>query len=1287
MPAKLYFSNSPAALLDKVADNLEWQDPFDTQHIATPTPAMKRWVQMRLADKLGIIANVEFLPLERTLWRQLEELDAEHFVATREPARLLDEQGLQLMILGWLRHRAPRQAAHYLSAGRISEAAPGGVPDGAPVEAKRLTQLSRKLAGFFREYEYSRVQEHGRQGLPYLWKHGQDCFAEYVADAPKALRKQVAELESWQKEIYHALFKAGGLRDALGEAAGRYQYTLPQYAEMVLSQPKAPLQNQNQGKPASYHLFGLSQISPFHRSLIRRLSDEDSLSGRHAHYSIYSLNPCGEYWEDALTPGEKRRRRQEDIFRRHKYQDWRQLDQTEKNALRLETEAIQAEELHLDGDDHPLLGQWGKPGRENIQLWCQITGYDFFEHFRETSGTSLVGVMQTALLHRRGRLDSDERVPQDDSLKILACPEIHREVETALHDIIGAMRADPTLRPDDIAVLVPDMGIYRHVLASVFGAAETGESGPVPFTISEASALDDSDYARAVQQIFDLAQGSFNRKDLFALLANPCFRTANELDPEAVRAWMDWSADLNIFQGFDSDDRRKRGYTDESAHTWKHGLERLALGAVMEAPREDDLRSYSGTVPFTDGRSGDRESLRAFLEIVEGLHRNLEPLRERALKPWSHWLGALSTILEKYLEPPDDDPLEAYVALELRRYILELRAMDELDALAVETPGGSSADGVTAELPRDLLLDRLRGLKAGKEPHLSGGVNMAGMAAFRSLPFRRIYVLGLGEGLFPDEDAATALDLRQYRRVIGDVDPSARNRYLFLETLVCATDAIRLSYVCRDSRQGKTFQMSPVLSELKDYLESCLLAPEPGAKSAGNPTDERREKFRITAVPLLSRDPALFRPDSREPWDPPRNPFREGKILAWLASARICKPDLKRSMISAPVEIFNLIYPVSKPKTTTLPDSQGNLPATVPEAIESEPLRLDDIRLYLENPAQFTLRRRLGVREIWRDDSAELGEEPFATGSRESRELIEFLVRKRVTGWDLTTIPDCRKEFLAKYENLTRRGATPMGHYRDLDRDVLWERAEAALMGVERLIAEMSENGRSYRSWNGAILGDGPLRAGLRLLETPELRVAAPLLESSEVKIRLEGGIPNLLRCDSDGALSTVVFMTGAFSPRRLLPALIFHAAVQLSASELGQWFRAARFTVRYIAKKGSGVETGNWAPFLPGPESAFNWLRDIVTEMSGRPDFDLLPFELIAKRLAPSGRLLDGENYAEALREEIEYAGESHDSSAYQPNEGLRILNPSVPEDAERKIRARLERFFNFLPAEHGPE
>ena len=256
----------------------------------------------------------------------------------------------------------------------------------------------------------------------------------------------------------------------------------------------------------------------------------------------------------------------------------------EKLRLRVEDEAIQEEELHLE-EENPLLALWGKPGRENIQLWLQLTDYDFLGHFREAPGTGLLAAVQDSLLGRRGALPPEERTRQDETLQILACPEIHREVETVHQGIVDALLADPGLRPDEIAVLVPDMAKYRDVLAAVFGLTVDGEPGHVPYNLSDTSASAESEYAKGVACLFELARGRFSRKELFALASNPVFRGGLGVDEGMIRIWGKWAGRLNIFHGFDGEDRRGRGYSHEPSHTWSHGLDRLVLGSVMESPR------------------------------------------------------------------------------------------------------------------------------------------------------------------------------------------------------------------------------------------------------------------------------------------------------------------------------------------------------------------------------------------------------------------------------------------------------------------------------------------------------------------------------------------------------------------------------------------------------------------------------------------------------------------------------------------------------------------------------
>jgi exodeoxyribonuclease V gamma subunit len=1243
MSAQLFFSNSPAVLLDRLSENLDWSDPFRSPRIATPTPAMKRWVQLRLAEKRGILANVEFLQLERMLWKRLEELDLEHVAEGRKPARLLDEHGLQLLLLAQLRAHAPEEARAYLD--------PAGT-GGGELYIQRLCQLSRKVAGYFREYEYSRVREHGHEGLARLWMQGKDCFLGYLGPGVSAAeRARVAALEHWQKRLYHDLFRLGGLRDRIGERTGQYRYTLPQYAEMVLGQDREPAAP---GRvPPAFHLFGLSQISPFHRSLIQRLADAEGLKGRHARFHIYSLNPCAEYWEDVLTPGE-RLRQQGNLFRQKKYLGWRDLDETEKAKLRLPEEAIQAEELHLEDNENPLLSRWGKPGRENIQLWCQVTRYAFSECFRESSARTVLATVQDAVLHRRGRLPDEERVPQDDSLQILACPEIHREAETAHQGIVEALRNDPALRPDEIAVLVPDMAKYRHVLSAVFGRTAEGDPGHVPFNLADASASAESDYARAVRQIFGLALGRFSRKEMFALAANPCFKEGPGSDAAALQAWSAWTSRLNIFHAYDGEDKRSRGYAADPLHTWSHGLDRLVLGTIMEAPAEDDPRHYDAIVPFADGNSPDRDLLARFLAMVQGLHRDLAPLRDPSPRPWSEWLDLCESVFDRYLEAPADEPLEDYVRAELRRALTELRAMDAADALAARADA-APAPGVPFQAPKDLILARLDALKAGRETHLAGGVNVAGLGALRSLPFKLVYVLGLGEGEFPEEDPASTLDLRRTRRVIGDVDPAGRNRYLFLETLLCCTGRLRLSYVSRDPQQGKTFQMCSVLHELADYLEECVLAPAPDGSA----------RFRATQVPLLARDPALFATGARAPWEPPPNPFREDRLLAWLEERHARFPDLAGRLRAAGGAPARELLPAPPPPPRI---SEGG-PASLP---------LDDFRIFLENPARYALRRRLLIRDARDEDPMDQEDEPFFCPPPADSDLIKRVAYRRLTAGDGSRAA-CRAWFEEAYANLGLRGMMPAGPYRELDREQLWTAAEAALDGIDAFFADLEKDGKSLRRMPGLVLGDGFARGILpRMRDLPVLRLPPARLVAAGQALELHGELPAFYRNAADGSGSALVFLPGDFKPRHLLPACLFYAAALLGEGEAAEWLRAAPFTIRYVYKDRKKYAAGNWAPFRMDREQAEAWLRGLAEAMLTGTDFDLLPFDAIQQALAPKGRLEAGLDYAAVLREELEDDDEPEWGALPVPDSET-LLAPRVPDDAEAKIRARLGPFFNW--------
>ena len=73
-------------------------------------------------------------------------------------------------------------------------------------------------------------------------------------------------------------------------------------------------------------------------------------------------------------------------------------------------------------------------------------------------------------------------------------------------------------------------------------------------------------------------------------------------------------------------------------------------------------------------------------------------------------------------------------------------------------------------------------LKAGSETrghYLADGVVVSPLKEMRSLPFRVVFLCGLGEGRFPAADGPDPLDLTLAHRRSGDVSPRERDKYLF----------------------------------------------------------------------------------------------------------------------------------------------------------------------------------------------------------------------------------------------------------------------------------------------------------------------------------------------------------------------------------------------------------------------------------------------------------------------------------------------------------------------------
>ena len=294
-------------------------------------------------------------------------------------------------------------------------------------------------------------------------------------------------------------------------------------------------------------------------------------------------------------------------------------------------------------------------------------------------------------------------------------------------------------------------------------------------------------------------------------------------------------------------------------------------------------------------------------------------------------------MLAAYLVPVDD----AEEGL-LGRY---RAALDDLEDLGLrDLPVGYR---VAAELARA----GLASIPGSRGQYLARGVTVASFVPMRAIPFRVVFVLGLGQGDFPRNPRRGDLDLREARREPGDVTPREQDLYMFLETLLCARDRLVLSYLGRDEITGEQRPPSPVLLELREILSNGYLV------------DAEVKNLFEAEPPPLRRYADIERLDAL--------PLARGEHAAQLLGE-----SLRASLpagTAAPASVEDLRRALAAPAFAEVA-SRLSLPAPLAPAAQANEetttvkIALADLRRFLEDPLQGSARFRLRLREAQSDD-------------------------------------------------------------------------------------------------------------------------------------------------------------------------------------------------------------------------------------------------------------------------------------------------------------------------------
>lgn len=795
----VYYSNQlekQKEILAELFKTLPREDPFQQDIILVQSPGMAQWLQMELAKKNGISANLAFPMPASFIWQlYADNLPA---VSLQNP---FDKDSMMWRLMGLIpaflskENFAPLR--HYLASSPHSE-------------QYKLYQLSSKIADLFDQYLVYRPE------WIFAWERGEDEQIALQIKSQQAylndtLLQQIQGNVAWQGELWRALTAA--VKADVGEQATHRAALHEQFLALLKDK------HQSKKLPSRVFIFGIPALPTAYLSILQAMSEEVDIH-------LFFNNPSQEYWGDIrdLRLDYLRSRTRRDYQKQNEIQPLfseSQLDGLSQGNV----EATYHEENLQAGN--PLLAAWGKMGRDFLYTLVRdeerVPTYPV-NAYEEITSSTLLGQLQSHILHLDNKPFEIEK--NDHSLTLHACHSAMREVEV-LHDyLLDLFNQDPTLTPKDVVVMVADINQYTPYIQAVFGQNSgqrngvKNENAPViPFSISDNKLSESDVLVSCYLTLLRLKESTFSAEDILTLLDIPALRERFGISLSDLPLVREWVADVGIRFGL------QKHQSGINFNSWQAGLERMMLGYALR--EEHGIWQESLGFDSSYGLKGLLAgNLSRFFTALSTWHETLQ--QTHSMEKWHEILTAL--LADFFVQNEET----AETCFYLQERINEVAT--QLAELHVDTP--LQAD-IIADVVTNKLEDSPNSLK-----FLAGKVNFCTLLPMRAVPFKVVCLLGMNDTDYPRTQTPNSFDLMQYHHQKGDRVRRDDDRYLFLEALLAARDYCYISYIGRSIIDNQAKEPSVLVSQLLDYV---------------NQGQDESQKLQVQSHPMTAFSPNNFK--------------------------------------------------------------------------------------------------------------------------------------------------------------------------------------------------------------------------------------------------------------------------------------------------------------------------------------------------------------------------------------------------------------------------------------------
>jgi exodeoxyribonuclease V gamma subunit len=482
-------------------------------------------------------------------------------------------------------------------------------------------------------------------------------------------------------------------------------------------------------------------------------------------------------------------------------------------------------DMDLLAQKHSLLSSWGQQGRDYLHALERfdqpenalsvMSKQTFFVDPAEHSRPTRLQKIQSDILKLNAMPSLPESCDDDGSIQMVQAHSAQREVDI-LHDRLWAwFDENPTWKPNDVMVMVPDMATFASHIQAVFGRFGPQHPRFIPFSVADTTPRQ-VPMVQALEFLLKLPEARVTLTEWLSLFEVSAVRAKFQMTEPDVQTMKDWLQAAAVRWGLNPAHRQKWGVPSSmpnaQQNTWSYGLQRLILGYA--AGQAEGVSAWHGVLPLPQVSGLSALKVGYLAQWLEAVSLTLTQLNAEHTP--AQWCSVMHDVLLRFFEV--DNEADERMLLRLQQELSHWQSLCDQAGMAEPIPLTVVREHWLSGLESSGLQQRFFG----------GGVQFSTLMPMRAIPFKGLCLLGMNDGAYPRQSTPRDFDLMSFHWRAGDRSRREDDRYLFLEAFLSAREKLYISWQGRRSTDNQKMPPSVLVSQLRDTLKSRF-TPETSA--------------------------------------------------------------------------------------------------------------------------------------------------------------------------------------------------------------------------------------------------------------------------------------------------------------------------------------------------------------------------------------------------------------------------------------------------------------------------